>query len=64
MTKRLENEWRLWWAFMCSLIKTFVVSGLSAIGVDKAVAPVLMSLLSIVGPEVTFSVVLADSLAI
>ena len=49
---------------MCSLIKTFVVSGLSAISVDKAVAPVLMSLLSIVRPEVTFSMVLADSLAV
>jgi len=49
---------------MCSLIKTFVVSRLSAISVDKAVAPVLMSLLSIVGPEVTFSMVLADSLAV
>jgi len=49
---------------MCSLIETFVVSRLSAIGVDKAMAPVLMSLLSIVGPEVAFSMVLADSLAV
>ena len=49
---------------MCTLIETFMVGGLSAISVDKAVSPVLMSLLSIVGPEVTFSVVLADSLAV
>jgi len=49
---------------MGSLIKTLVVSSLSAISVDEAVSPVLMSLLSIVRPEVAFWVVLADSLAV
>ena len=62
--RKKEPMMRLWWAFMCSLICTLVVSGLQTVQIDEALSPVLMSLLSIVGPEVAFWVVLADCLAV
>lgn len=54
----------LWWTLVLSLIATLMVSGYFTVSVQQAVAPVLMSFLCIMRPEVAFRVVLADGLAV
>merc|ERR1711931_192069 len=56
--------WWPWGALVSSFIVALKTGGLPTVSVDQAVAPVLVTLLGIVGPVVTLGVVLADSLAV
>jgi len=56
--------WWPWGALVSSFIVALMAGGPPTVGVDQAVAPVLVTLLGIVGPVVALGVVLADSLAV
>jgi len=56
--------WWLWGTLVSSFIVALMAGGPATVSVDQAVAPVLMTLLGIVGPVVTLGVVLADCLAV